>query len=350
MIAQSTGSWVSCPGQTVSRMLWARGIDIGDFRTTLGWSEKQCDMLFDGSLHLDEQVASDLAKAIGPSESFWIQRELGYRKTATTTEGELLKQIPIREMIRLGWVKEEDSKPKLDAVLEFFGVSSAAEWVNYWRPAVFSSTFKHTAAFESELCSVAAWLRRGELLAENIECHDWSDERALDAIPEIRKLTRIKHPEMFIPKLISICSLFGVAVVLEKSPSGCRATGATRWLSPSRALLLLSGRYRTDDHLWFAFFHELGHLVLHQRHKTHVEMTGNRTMLEDEADRFAQDAIVPPERWLELSSLLTNPKSIARFAGSLGVSRGLIVGQLQHIGSLPHSELNWMKNRFQWAD
>jgi Zn-dependent peptidase ImmA (M78 family) len=113
---------------------------------------------------------------------------------------------------------------------------------------------------------------------------------------------------------------------------------------------LLSGRYRTDDHLWFAFFHELGHLVLHQRHKTNIEMTGNRTMLEDEADKFAQDAIVPPERWLGLSSLLTNPKSIARFAASLGVSRGLIVGQLQHIGKLPHSELNWMKRRFQWTD
>ncbi|MFN8491179.1 MAG: hypothetical protein U0350_26520 [Caldilineaceae bacterium] len=30
-----------------------------------------------------------------------------------------------------------------------------------------------------------------------------------------------------------------------------RVCGATRWLTPNKALLQLSLRYKTNDHLWF---------------------------------------------------------------------------------------------------
>ncbi|MBL8419274.1 MAG: hypothetical protein JNK92_01440, partial [Dechloromonas sp.] len=48
-------------------------------------------------------------------------------------------------------------------------------------------------------------------------------------------------------------------------------SGATRWLSPDKALIQLSLRYKSDDQLWFSFFHEVGHLLLHGKKEVFIE-------------------------------------------------------------------------------
>lgn len=51
----------------------------------------------------------------------------------------------------------------------------------------------------------------------------------------------------------------GVAVAFVHELSKCRAHGATRRLSPSKAPIQLSLRFKTNVRLWFTFFHEAGH-------------------------------------------------------------------------------------------
>jgi hypothetical protein len=48
--------------------------------------------------------------------------------------------------------------------------------------------------------------------------------------------------------------------------------GATRWLG-DRAAIQLSLRYKSNDHLWFTFFHEAGHILKHGR-KNNLMPTG----------------------------------------------------------------------------
>lgn len=43
----------------------------------------------------------------------------------------------------------------------------------------------------------------------------------------------------------------GVAVVIVPPLPGVRAYGATRWLHSTKALIQMSLRGKTDDHLWF---------------------------------------------------------------------------------------------------
>ena len=58
--------------------------------------------------------------------------------------------------------------------------------------------------------------------------------------------------------MTSLCASAGVVVALEPAPHGCPVSGAVRWLTPDTALLMLSLRYKTNDQLWFSFFHEAG--------------------------------------------------------------------------------------------
>ena len=91
---------------------------------------------------------------------------------------------------------------------------------------------------------------------------------------ELRKLTNNADPEEFVTKSATVCASCGVAIVFAPTPKGCPASGARRWLSPDKALTMLSLRHNTNDHLWFSFFHEAGHIVVHEKKLLCLELKG----------------------------------------------------------------------------
>lgn len=115
-------------------------------------------------------------------------------------------------------------------------------------------------------------------------------------------------------------------------------------------MLLLSLRYRSDDHLWFTVFHELGHLVLHSGGAFVDEDSNAGDEHEIEADLFASEAIIPPARDSELLALPPRHRDVTRFAVSIGIAPGLVVGQLQHRGLLPRDRLNFLKRKFDLGE
>jgi HTH-type transcriptional regulator/antitoxin HigA len=125
---------------------------------------------------------------------------------------------------------------------------------------------------------------------------------------------------------------------------------ATRWLSPSKALIQLSLRYKTDDHLWFSFFHEAGHILKHG--KRDVFRKGTTFLMdetkEEEANTFAADFLIPRREYLNFTSKNTLSKvNIKKFASQIKISPGIVVGRLQHDKLLPMSHCNDLKVRFE---
>lgn len=82
---------------------------------------------------------------------------------------------------------------------------------------------------------------------------------------------------------------------------GVRAYGATRWLHSTKALIQLSLRGKTDDQLWFTFFHKAAHVLKHGKRAVFVEgggpTAGARDPREAEADAFACDLLIPRAEW-----------------------------------------------------
>ena len=114
---------------------------------------------------------------------------------------------------------------------------------------------------------------------------------------------------------------------------------------------MLSFRYLTDDQFWFTFFHEAGHLLLHGRQELFLEGTSEQsTEKETEANEFAARVLVPERCQPALRALPLNGRRIARFAKDVGVSSGVIVGQMQHTRTIRPSQMNNLKRRFRWLD
>jgi HTH-type transcriptional regulator / antitoxin HigA len=111
----------------------------------------------------------------------------------------------------------------------------------------------------------------------------------------MRRLTRKKEPSIFVPELRKLCAENGVALVIARGPAGCRASGATRFLSDKKAMILLSFRYLADDQFWFTFFHEAGHLLMHSHKAVFLEDGSDVSLKEEhEANLFAQNILIPP--------------------------------------------------------
>jgi len=138
---------------------------------------------------------------------------------------------------------------------------------------------------------------------------------------------------------------------------GCRSSGAARFISPGKAVLQLSFRFLTDDHFWFTFFHEAGHLLLHlqgqmfREDELFLECDDTaQSKDETEANSFAQRMLIPDEYHNDLLSLPRDARAIMRFARRIGVSRGIVVGQLQHAGKIRRSHMNALKARYVWEN
>ena len=123
----------------------------------------------------------------------------------------------------------------------------------------------------------------------------------------------------------------GVVVVFVPEVPRCRISGAAWWATPNRAVIILSDRYKKDDYFWFTFFHESAHVLLHSKKETFVDDGSDDDLLENEANRFAADLLIPPDKATRLPGLTTEA-DVSAFAEELGIAPGIVVGRLQHDG------------------
>jgi plasmid maintenance system antidote protein VapI len=349
--------WASPPGETVADMLEERRVTAEQFARRVGRTLGQVKELLEGRAPLTNQIAQKLALILDVPATFWIVREAQYRQDLARIQGKVrdevaeqwLAELPVADMINFGWLpKVKTAADKLAACFRFFDIADMGEWAEAHQRALEFSAFRTSPSFDSQQGAVSAWLRQGEIMSTGIACLPWDRKRFEQAIPSILPLTRKKDPSRFIPELTRVCAECGVAVVLVRAPTGCRASGATRFLSPTKALLLLSFRYLSDDHFWFTFFHEAGHLLLHSESALFLEGVNVSSKQEDEANEFAATTLIPAEFSADLLSLRADPNEVIKFSQRVGVSPGIVVGQLQHQRRIKHSQLNSLKRRFQW--
>jgi HTH-type transcriptional regulator / antitoxin HigA len=348
--------WLSAPGDTIADVLEEQGWSQAEFAQRIGYTTKHVNQLIRGKAPISEESALRLERVLGSSARFWLKREAEYRealarqaeKSQLGQEAAWLGELPLREMIRFGWVQDfrANVAAQVAECLGFFGVATVAAWRE--RYIVPLAAFRASQRFEKEPGAVAAWLRQGERRASAIECAPFQRKKFRQILLELRELTSESDPAIFVPRLTELCASAGVAVVIEPAPQGCPVSGAVRWLTPETALLMLSLRYKSNDQLWFSFFHEAGHLLLHGKRLLFLEMDDPLADGEEgEADAFARDFLIPPGQARQLPPLRSEV-AVRQFAAQVGIAPGIVVGRMQKEEWLPWTHLNGLKVRYDW--
>jgi len=350
------------PGETLKETLETIGMSQAELAERTGRPKKTINEIIMGKAAITSETALQLERVLGVPASFWNNLERNYQeRLARIREDNYLKKqenwlnrFPLAAMVKMGWLAKEDNPiKKLRHLLTFFGVAGVNEWKAIWENP--QAAYRNSKAFQSNPAAVAAWLRRGEIEGQKVDCQSFQPRSFLSALQKIRSLTQ-KGPEVFEPTMKELCAGCGVAVVFIPELPGTRLYGATRWLKPSKALIQLSLRGESDDHLWFTFFHEAGHLLLHGKKEAYIEAPGDgrrepeKISKEMEADLFAQEMLISKEAYKNfVTGNDFSPDTILRFAEQIDIAPGIIVGRLQHENIISFFQGNKLKNRVRFS-
>jgi len=343
------------PGEVLEDYLNHLGMTQAELSDRTGLAKKTINEVIKAKSPITPETALKLERVLGRPAHFWSNLERQYQEERTRlAEKQRMKshlkwlaRVPVTAMVKLGWISgHNDKEIQLEEVLSFFGVASPDQWATVYQKH--QVAYRQTKRFEVIAEAVSAWLRQGEIQAQRLSCASFDRKQFQDVLDKIRGLTR-EEPDIFVPELQDLCASVGVAVVFVPELPKTGVYGATRWIG-DKAVIQLSLRYKSNDHLWFTFFHEAGHIIKHRRKDVFIEGNGVDGKEEEEADAFARDKLIPPADLRRfLKSGCPSLSRIEKFANSIGIAPGIVVGRLQHDGILPPNTGNKLKVFYRWA-
>ncbi|MCS1410407.1 MAG: hypothetical protein M2R45_03599 [Verrucomicrobia subdivision 3 bacterium] len=325
------------PGETLLETLEHLGLNQKQLAQRMGRPIKTINDIIKGTAAITEETALQLEKVTDVSARFWNNAEANYReRLAKSKKQEAARRhldwancFSYAKMVSLRFVPPtKDKEQRVRNLLKFFEVASSAEWESAY--SKLQGAAREANNTQSELGDFSAWLRAGEIKARNVSCSPYSAKTFTANLVEIRALTR-ENPIVAWPEVVRLCADAGVALVFVPELKKIRVHGFTRWFTKKKAIIQLSLRYKTDDMLWFSFFHEAAYILLHDKQDIFVRDVDNPK--EQEADEWAANFLIPPQEWtVFLTSLPPSPTSaiIKRFASQTGVANGIVLGRLQH--------------------
>jgi plasmid maintenance system antidote protein VapI len=162
----------------------------------MGRPLKTINEIIQGKAAITPETALQLERVLGIPASFWNNRERYYRESLARHQEdqhlqeqvEWLKEVPLTDMVKRGWVARADNKiEQVRLVLQFFGVASTTQWhILYDKPI---AAFRKSEVFTGDSGAIAAWLRQGEIEAQQIACAPFDTGDFRQVLNEIRGFT-----------------------------------------------------------------------------------------------------------------------------------------------------------------
>ncbi|MXI87037.1 helix-turn-helix domain-containing protein [Sphaerochaeta halotolerans] len=333
---QFTPDYAVAPGETLAEVLENLSMTQKECAKRCGLTEQSIIRIIKGSQPITYETADRLEMVTGVPSRMWNNLELQYQeqrrkikqKEAYEQSIHWLNGIPTKELIAQGVLDSSASKADMvGETLRFYGVASVDAWEDVWMDPKVAA--RRSACFETNIGAASAWIRLGELQAQDIVCAPFNVDCFRTALEEIRKLT-ISEPALFLPKMKELCAACGVAFVMVKEMKKVPWNGASKWLSPSKAMILVSLRGRAEDLFWFSFFHEAYHILHGEKKRLYIAEERSTDKQEQEADRFAANILIP-EAYNKTISQIVSKEDVLAIAKQLGVSSGIVAGRYRHL-------------------
>ncbi len=341
------------PGETLKEVMESLDMTQKELSIRTGLTVQSLNRISKGEQPITYETANRLELTTGISSRMWNNLESQYREQLAKIrereqlESDLswLKTIPTRELIERDAIAYQKEKTLLlRETLKFYGVSSVSAWKDIWEEPAVAARRSH--CFETCPGPASAWLRLGEIEAHQVNCNPFDKNKFVKAVNSIRLLT-VKDPEEFIPEMRTLCSEAGVALSLIPEIKKVPWNGAARWLSASKAMILLNLRGKMDDQFWFSFFHEAGHVIHDSKKDVYINDGSLDDPRELDANKFAAETLIPSEREQEIIQLRSHAE-VKQIAHELGVSPGIVVGRFQHLTE-KWNQFNNLKRKFKWV-
>jgi addiction module HigA family antidote len=336
------------PCETLNEKLEEMRMSRKEFALRTGKPEKTIIAVLKGESSITSEMAVMFENITKIPAHFWLNKQVRYneykarlkRKLDVEEAEEWTKCFPYAEMAKNNWVpKTRRPEEKTINLFEYFAVSTYEAWENLYMKSKLKVAAYTSLAHTHEPHAISAWLRQGELQAEQIEAPGYNKKEFLKLLPQIKDIMA-NHPTDFFKQLQEICLQAGVKVFYTPKMPKAPISGSTRWIK-NTPVIQLTARYRQNDRFWFTFFHEAGHILLHGKKYISLEgidFSGADLKKEQQAHDFAEEfTFNTNQEQIVIDAVPLNKDKIITFARKFNTHPAMIIGRLQHKGLIPFS-------------
>lgn len=318
------------------RLNWVQA-DLG---RVLSWSTQTISEVMQGKRRIDAAMAVDLeavttipayewlsAQALHELSALDIDAKTQARSDRIRQRARLEKAAPIRELLKRGALSDSDSETQEGELKELFEVEDLDDDPPYLSNVSAKRSMAGTALTRQQ----KAWIALGRRQASGVTVSDYDRAEFLHFAARLPR--QVRQPEDFLPLPDQFAEI-GVRLVHTPAFPGGRIDAVSLRLIDS-PLIILSGRGKRFDRVLFALLHECAHIALGHWEQGFVQVHESGAVgdpaVEQSVNSLASEWIAP--HGLNLPPVI-NHTTISELAERHGVSRALIIGQLQHVGLL----------------
>ena len=342
-------SLLSTPGDTIQEHIDFIGMSQAELAERLGRSIPKLNELIKGKAPITKETASKLEYVLGIDASFWLNKEKYYQEELLAIEQlefletckSWLKGFPIAALKKMNLLPDTNVKSEIArALLKFFRVASPNEWSTIYEgeSLAFKIELKHT----TDPKAISAWLRIGELQANQIELKEFDKKKLTDALSIIQEIA-LNESSSWKEDLQKVCATFGVALVYSPCLSKAPIYGAARWIkNKSVPLIQLTDRKKDYNAFWFSFYHELAHIRYHNKSDIFIDGIDDiqpDNTKEKEADDFAAKMVFSESlKQKALDRNLNTVENLKSFSIENKVHLSILISQLQRLKKITYDD------------
>jgi HTH-type transcriptional regulator/antitoxin HigA len=237
-------------------------------------------------------------------------------------------RFPVDEMVSRGWIRS--TRNLESAIKEFISPLGLS--------GVQAILYRRTIHVRSERpvdeYALVAWTSRivNRSLKNKPEINFDPTRLNLDFLHQLAKLS--VYDDGPIQAQNNLLKL-GVSLIIEPYLSRTHLDGVAI-LTETFPIIGLSLRYDRIDNFWFSLFHELAHIALHrdsaiEKFFDDLDLQSQDDPLEEEADKFASEALIPEPIWIKSpASRLQTPEAALHLAKKLEIHPAIVAGKMRH--------------------
>lgn len=256
---------------------------------------------------------------------------IGQSQPSDTFTDEDLKKLPLREMVRRGWLGSDtlDTRGALAQVKDFLARVSLGATPVFMRRSVYGGIE------ESTRLSTYAWLSRVVLRARQEQRHNARfvpNSLTTEFMQQVAKLSFTNQGPLLAQEFLA---MKGISLVIERELSGMKLDGAVVRDDDGSPIIGMTLRFDRLDAFWFTLMHELAHLQRHLGSQAiafvdDILNPDGTDQREREADAIAAEVLIPRAIWARSDAARRRTgEAVEQLANELRISPAIVAGRIR---------------------
>jgi HTH-type transcriptional regulator/antitoxin HigA len=243
--------------------------------------------------------------------------------------------FPISEMISLGWIHSDKSiKGHEEEIMRRY--IQEAGGMNSFSRLSFRASKSPIKQLRTNRYTLMAWCLRVIELSEKHPLEKKYRPGSIN-LSDLSKLSYFKYGPLLAKEYLE---KHGIQLFIVPHLKKTFLDGAVMIFEKKNPVIALTLRYNRIDNFWFCLLHELAHLTKHitmdetniiidELEPQHSSIRGKDSK-EEEADKIAQNSLIPKEYWKKVNSDVKDlAKQVRNLSEQLKIHPAIIAGRIR---------------------